>query len=75
MCDYVVNLVKVELGKHFVFDMTCDVIGDEEVNEIWFPDRNLRGLSNTVKILKIDQVVSGRAGGETPPPTVGRVLE
>ena len=55
-----------------MFDLTCDVIGDPEVNEIWFPDRTLRGLSNTVKILKIGPVVSEIAGGPKQPPYSGQ---
>ena len=35
-------------AKHFIFDLTCDVIGDPEVNEIGVPSRNLTGLSNAV---------------------------
>ena len=26
-----------EISRHFVFDLTCDVIDKVEVNETWFP--------------------------------------
>ena len=60
--------------KHFIFDLTCDVIGDPEVNEIWFPSTNLTGLSNAVWILRIRPVVSEIRGGakNSPPPTRSR---
>ena len=35
-----------EMGQHFVFDLTCDVIGEAEVNETWFPSTNLPEFSN-----------------------------
>ena len=57
-------------GKHFIFDLTCDVIGDPKVNEIGFPSTNLTGLSNAVWILGIRPVVSELRGGfkKSPPP-------
>ena len=30
-----------ERGQHVVFDLTCDVIGEVEVNETWFSATNL----------------------------------
>ena len=62
--------------KHFIFDLTCDVIGDPEVNEIWFPLTNLTGLSNAVWIFRIRPVVSEIRGGQksAPPPSRGRWL-
>ena len=44
--------------KHFIFDLTFDVIGELEVNEIRLPSTYLRGLSNAVCILRIRPVVS-----------------
>ena len=37
-----------EMGQHFDFDLTCDVIGEAEVNETWFPATNLPEISNAV---------------------------
>ena len=41
----------LQIAKHFDFDLTCDVIGDHEVNDIIFPSTNFRDLSNAVWIL------------------------
>ena len=35
-----------EIAQHFIFDLTCDVIVEAEVNEIWFPTTNLPEISN-----------------------------
>ena len=35
-----------EMGQHFVFDLTCDVIGEAEVKETWFLSTNLPEFSN-----------------------------
>ena len=55
---------------NFDFDLTCDVIGDHEVNEIRFRSTVLAGLSNAVWVLKIGPVVSEIGGGalNIPPP-------
>ena len=37
-----------EMGQHFDFDLTCDVIGEAEVNETWFPSTNFPEVSSTV---------------------------
>ena len=42
----------------FYFDLTCDVIGEFEVNKIKCRLTTLAGLSNAVRILKIGAVVS-----------------
>ena len=34
-----------EMGQPFVFDLTCDVVGEAEVNETWFPPINLPEFS------------------------------
>ena len=34
-----------EKGQHFVFDLTCDVVGEAEINETWFPSTNLPEFS------------------------------
>ena len=46
-----------QIVKHFVFDLTCDVIGDPEVNKIRFPLTKFPDLSNAVCILQIGPVV------------------
>ena len=33
--------------QNFYFDLTCDVISDAEINEIWSPQINFQGLSQT----------------------------
>ena len=60
--------------KHFIFDLTCDVIGDPEVSEIRFSSTNLRGLSNAFWFLRIRPVVSDiREGAKRSPlPPRGR---
>ena len=63
-----------EIPIFFYFDLTCDVIGDSEVNNIEFPPTTLAGLSNTVLILKIGPVVSEIGGGLILPPVV-RVID
>ena len=45
-------------GKNATFDLTCDVIGWTEVNEIKSQGTSLVGLSNTVWILKIGRWLS-----------------
>ena len=35
-----------EMGQHFVFEFTCDVIGEAGVNETWVPSTNLLEISN-----------------------------
>ena len=30
-----------EMGQHFVFDLTGDVINEAKVNETWYPSTNL----------------------------------
>ena len=54
---------------NFDFDLTCDVIGDLEVNEIRFRSTVLAGLSNAACILKIGPVLSEIGGGYKYPPT------
>ena len=44
--------------KRFVFDLTCDVIGDPEVIHICFPLASFSGLSNGLLISKIVPVLS-----------------
>ena len=60
-----------------IFDLTCDVIGDPEVNAIMFHSTDLHWLSNDVCILKISPVVSEIGGGLeiAPPPTVSCVTD
>ena len=48
---------------NFYFDLTCDVIGDLEVNKVRFRSTVLAGLSNAVWILKIGPEVSEIEGG------------
>ena len=63
-----------ENAKHFVFDLTCDVIGDPEVNKIYFRSTDCPGLSDAVCGFKIGSVVAeirvGWGGGVkiAPPP-------
>ena len=47
-----------EMAQHFVFDLTCDVIGEAEVNETWFPSTNLPEIYNSGGNLQIGPVVS-----------------
>ena len=58
---------------NFDFDLTCDVIGDLEVNEIRFHSTVLTGLSNAVGILKKGPVVSEIGGGSPNSPPISRV--
>ena len=62
-----VNMLHIRLKttcvNNFDFDLTCDVIGDLEVNEIRFRLTVLAGLSKTVSISKIGPVVSEIGGG------------
>ena len=51
-CEHVPN---VDISD---FDLTCDVIGDFDVNKIKFRSTNLAELSNTVLIWKISSAVS-----------------
>ena len=44
--------------KHFVFDLTCDVIGDPDVVNVSFPSTSFPGLSNRFWISKIGLAVS-----------------
>ena len=37
-----------QIVKHFEFDLICDVIGDPEVNNIWFSSTNFPDLSSAV---------------------------
>ena len=61
--------------EQFDFDLTCDVIGDLEVNVIKFRSTDLQWLSNAVWILKIGPVVSEIGGGlEIAPPPQSVVL-
>ena len=53
----------LHIVNNFDFDLTCDVIGDLEVNEIRFRSTVLAGLSNAVLILNIRPVVSEIGGG------------
>ena len=63
-------------AKHFIFDLTCDVIVDIQVNDIGFPSTNLRGLSNAVCILRIRPVVLEiREGLKIAPPTRSRYIQ
>ena len=48
---------------NFEFDLTCDVIGDLEVNNNRFRSTVLAGLSKAAWILKIGPVVSEMGGG------------
>ena len=61
---------------NFEFDLTCDVIGDLEVNKIRFRSTVLPGLSKAVWILKIGPVVSeiGGRGVLNIPPPVSRII-
>ena len=38
---------------NFVSDLTCDVIGNTEVNETWFHSKNLPKLSNAALNLQL----------------------
>ena len=49
--------------QYFVFDLTCDVIGEAEVNETWFSSTNLREIDNAALNLQIEPVVSEIYGG------------
>ena len=70
-----------ENAKHFVFDLTCDVIGDPEANTIHLLWRVFPGLSDAVCGFKIGSVVAeirvGWGGGVkiAPPLPVTRVVE
>ena len=35
-----------EMAQHFVFDLTCDVIGEAKGNETWLPSTSLPKRSN-----------------------------
>ena len=41
--------------KHFVFDLTCDVIGDPEVIKICFPRQVVQGYQTAFEFRKSDQ--------------------
>ena len=64
-CEHVPNV------DVFYFDLTCDIVGDHEVNKIKFCSTTLAGLSNTVLILKIGPVVLEIGGYGYPPPLWG----
>ena len=49
--------------KHFVFDLTCDVIGVPEAIKICFPSTSFPGLANGLLISRIGTVVSELGGG------------
>ena len=55
-------------AKHFVFDLTCDVIGDQEVVKICFQSRSFPGISNGFLISKIGPVVLELTGAMNSPP-------
>ena len=58
-----------EIAQYFVFNLTCDVIGEAEVNETWFISSNLPDLSNATLNLQIGPVVSEiRGKGKIAPP-------
>ena len=53
------NMVRrglAEIAQPFVFDLTCNVTGDTDVNETWIPSANLPGLSD-VRDFQIGTVV------------------
>ena len=45
--EAVINRI-AEMGQHFVFDLTCDVIDEAEINETWFTLTNLPEFCNAV---------------------------
>ena len=58
------------------FDLTCDVIGDPEVNKIKFPTTTFPELSNAVWISGIGPAISEIRGGlKIAPPPPGGVMK
>ena len=55
------------MSTYFNFELTYDVIGDPEVNEIRFHREKNPGLSNTVSVLKIGPAVLEIVGGSKYP--------
>ena len=51
------NFPRNSVRKHFVFDLTCDVIGEPEVNKIYFPCTVNPGLLDPVCDFKIGSVI------------------
>ena len=61
----------------FYYDLTSDVIGDQQFNKIRFHSTKLSGLSHAGCIFKISPVVLKIGGGpamDSDPP-VGRVID
>ena len=56
-----------EIAQPFFFGLTCDVTGDPDVNETWFPSTNLPGLSNAVGNFQIDAVVGAKCKAHSTP--------
>ena len=57
----------------FNFGLSCDVIGDLEVDKIRYRSTNVAGILNTVLILKIDPGVSEVClPPPSPPPSQSR---
>ena len=46
-----------ERAQNFVFDLTCNVIGEAEVNDTWLPSTNRPEFSNAARNFQIGAVV------------------
>ena len=57
-----------EMAQHFIYDLTCDIIGEAGVNETWFPFTNL--LEKPLEMCKSDQYLISeiKGGGKNSPP-------
>ena len=60
------SFIKSLKCQHFVFDQTCDVIGEAEVNGTLFSSIHLREIDNAALNSQIEPVVSEIREGEPP---------